>query len=253
MGKSTLLQAIHEKHPHLQVHREGDYSPVDLAWCTWMSENEYLKTLSRYRSLENEIKENTFREQNRYIITYTKILTDIPGFHKDLEQYEIYNGRKTVSEFKEIILSRYARFAGDGCPGCLFECAFLQNILEDFILFHQLKDDEIMEFYYKLYALIQKENFLLLYLNSDRIEDTTDFIRRERSDEQGCECWYSMMIKYLADSPYGKKHGCHDFGDLISHFRHRQSLELRIIREIIHPQACILPAKQWDISDLISL
>ena len=30
------------------------------------------------------------QEGERFIIPYTQILTEIPGFHKDLEQYEIY-------------------------------------------------------------------------------------------------------------------------------------------------------------------
>ena len=34
MGKSTLLQAIAERLPELHVCREGDYSPVELSWCT---------------------------------------------------------------------------------------------------------------------------------------------------------------------------------------------------------------------------
>ena len=30
--------------------------------------------------------------------------------------------------------------------GYLFECSFFQNIVEDLILFHQLEDDEIVEY-----------------------------------------------------------------------------------------------------------
>ena len=51
MGKSTLLQAIAERLPELHVCREGDYSPVELSWCTWMTEADYLAALERYGSL----------------------------------------------------------------------------------------------------------------------------------------------------------------------------------------------------------
>lgn len=88
LGKSTLLQAILEKKPELRVCREGDYSPVELAWCAWMTEGEYHRALSRYSLIQKEIQENTVREGSHYIVAYTKIITDIPGFHKDLEQYE---------------------------------------------------------------------------------------------------------------------------------------------------------------------
>ena len=41
MGKSTLVNSVFKAVPELHVCREGDYSPVDLAWCTWMSKEEY--------------------------------------------------------------------------------------------------------------------------------------------------------------------------------------------------------------------
>ena len=60
--------------------------------------------------MADEIIKNTVREQENYIITYTKIITDIPGFYKDLENYEVYNGRKTLAELKEIIVTRFKNF-----------------------------------------------------------------------------------------------------------------------------------------------
>ena len=98
MGKSTLLSEIARRRPEYRVCREGDYSPVDLAWCAWMDGEQYASVLERYAPLRREIEEEACREGERYIVAYTKILTDIPGFHKDLEQYEIYNGRKTPED-----------------------------------------------------------------------------------------------------------------------------------------------------------
>lgn len=155
-GKSTLLNCISTAIPELHTCREGDYSPVDLAWCTCMTKEEYENVLSRYKTLENEIRRNTVEEHEHFIVSYTKIITDVPGFHKDLEKYEIYNGRKAFHELKEIIFARYKAFQE---TGYLFECSFFQNIIEDLILFHQLSDDEIVEFYHDLYGIINKENF----------------------------------------------------------------------------------------------
>lgn len=250
MGKSTLLNSLIHKIPELHICREGDYSPVELAWCTWMTKEDYNRILKHYEALREEIIKNTFQEGDHYIITYTKILTDIPNFHKELETFEIYNGRTALDTLKEIVCSRYQNFSG---AGYLFECSFFQNIIEDLILFHQLRDDEIMDFYQKLYSMINKDSFLLLYLNSDKLEENIMAIKKERCDELGNELWYSMMLEYLVQSPYGKQHGFTGLPDMLNHFKHRQQLELRIINEIIGDRAVILPAKSWDIEGIIAL
>ncbi len=45
MGKSMLLNHLARQKPEYHICREGDYSPVDLAWCTWMTEEEYNQVL----------------------------------------------------------------------------------------------------------------------------------------------------------------------------------------------------------------
>lgn len=247
MGKSTLLQNIAIKNPGFKVCREGDYSPVELAWCAWMSESEYKDLLDKYPSIQSEIIKNTVKEGEAYIVTYTKIITDILGFHKYLENYEIYNATVSLEEFKKIIIARYSKFRDEDY---LFECSFLQNIVEDLILFHQLSDEEIIEFYKKLYEVIDKNKFLLLYLYSENIEENIRHIKAERSDDEGNELWYKMMINYLVDSPYGKMRGFKNFNDLIAHLRHRQYLEMRIIDEVIGENAIILPAKEYTQEDI---
>lgn len=248
MGKSTLVNSLSKELTQLQVCREGDYSPVELAWCTWMTQEDYNEVLKRYAPIRDEIIQNTVEEGEHFIVKYTRIITDIPNFHKDLEQYEVYQGRKTLQDFKDIIFTRYATYKG---TDCLFECSFFQNIIEDLILFYMLEDDEIVEFYRELYENVDKEQFLLVYLYSDRVEDMIQIIRQERCDQSGNEMWYQLMLQYLIHSPYGVKHGYRTFEDMISHFKHRQNLELRIIKEIIGDNVIILPAKEWKIEEIL--
>ena len=40
-GKSTLINNIVKFNPELLVCSEGDYSPIELAWCALMSKKEY--------------------------------------------------------------------------------------------------------------------------------------------------------------------------------------------------------------------
>ncbi len=250
MGKSMLLNRLSAAMPEYRVCREGDYSPVDLAWCTWMTKEEYEAVLERYASIQEEIRKNTVQEGEHFVVSYTKIITDIPNFHKELEKFEIYNRRKTLQELKEIVFARYKNFAGNGY---LFECSFFQNIIEDLILFHLLSDEEIVDFYRELYSRINTENFLLLYISSEKLEENIKGIKKERCDNEGNELWYQLMLEYFKNSPYGMKYGCDSFEDLVAHFRHRQQLELRIIKEVVDDRAVILPSKEWKIDEVLAL
>ena len=242
MGKSTLVNQISREISEFKVCREGDYSPVDLAWCTWMTREEYEAVLEKYAEIREEIVKYTTEEHGHFVIAYTKIITDILGFHKDLEQYEIYNGRKAFAEWKEIVFTRFKDFRE---KGYLFECAFFQNIMEDLILFHECSDDEILDFYRELFELVDKEQFQLFYLFSENIEEILRVVKKERSDNAGNEMWYPLMLNYLKASPYGKKHGYEGFDDMVEHFKHRQALELRVIKEILGGCAIVLPAKDY--------
>ena len=50
-GKSTLINNIVKFNPELHVCREGDYSPIELAWCALMSKKEYEAVLQKYNSI----------------------------------------------------------------------------------------------------------------------------------------------------------------------------------------------------------
>ena len=143
-GKSTLVKRMSDKHPEYKVFREGDYSPIELAWCAYVSKDTYSSILKKYSDIQNEITIKSYEEDGHMIICYTQIITDIPGFHKDLEQYEIYNNRVSEESFKKIILTRLANWNTDGN---IFECSLFQNIVEDMILFQNASDAEIIAFY----------------------------------------------------------------------------------------------------------
>lgn len=243
MGKSTLLQRLSKRLPEYRVYREGDISPVDLAWCSYMTESEYQAVLERYPDIAEEIRQWTKQEGDHYVVAYTRILTDYPGFHKDLEQFEIYSGRKSLAELKQIVTTRFHAFWKSKECGNLFECAFFQNIIEDLILFHQCSDEEIVNFYQHLFASVDKDSFLLLYLDSEQVEENILQIKKERCDEHGNPIWFELMLNYLKDSPYGRQQGYQNFSDLIRHLKHRQAVERRIIREVLGENARIVPAK----------
>lgn len=249
MGKSTLLQQLSVKYPDYNVYREGDYCPIELAWCSYMTGEEYEAAVQKYAAIAEEIKRWTTIEEGAYIVEYTRIITDEPGFHKYMEQYEIYNGRRTPEEFERIIMERKRRLSTAGA-GNLFECAFFQNIMDELILFWQISDEEIIAFYERMFAEIPKRDFLMYYLYGEDIEGNIRRIKEERSDNQGNPLWYPLMMEYLKASPYGKTHACEELEDLIAYLRHRQQLEMRVIREVLGDYAVVLAAKEYADEDI---
>ena len=241
-GKSTFLEKFSNKWKDYQVFREGDYSPVELAWCTYITEEQYCEVLARYAAIEAQIKEKTITENNHKIICYTQILTDIPGFHKDLEGYEIYNGNLDKRAFEEVVFERFSRWNG---AGQIFECSIFQNIIENQMLYLMLSEEEIFDFYRRLREILIDKQYKIIYLDVEDIADAIHVIRKKRSDANGNEMWFPLMIQYLASSPYGKEHHLTNFDGLITHLAQRKALEHRIIKEIFWENSVILKAKNY--------
>lgn len=247
-GKSTLVGRLAGCLPDYRVYREGDYNPVELAWCAYMTEAQYESVLAKYDRLREEIIANTHTEGDRRIVTYTRIITDVPGFHKDLEQYEIYNNRLSRAEFEEIILGRYARWSGDHS---IFECSLFQNIVENQILFYEMTDEEILDFFLRLKAVLAGRDFRILYLEADDIAGSLQVIRKERVDADGNEMWFPLMAGFLEESPHGVRQGLRGFDGLVKHLTHRMAVEKRILREVFPEQAVILKSKNYDLDAVL--
>lgn len=247
-GKSTLLNILSKKHPEYGTYREGDVSPVELAWCSYMKEEDYRRILAKYDYCCDEIEKKTIREGEFFITAYTQVLAEDRGFYEEMESFEIYNARVDFQTFHDVIMNRYKAYEGDNN---IFECSFFQNSIESMRLFYETSDDEIVAFYKEAYDILKVKNFRMYYLDSDRIRENTLQIRKERCDEQGNEMWYPLMLGYLKESPYGKSHNYQDMDDMIAHFERRRALELRIIREVIGEDCVILQSKEYEQESLI--
>lgn len=248
-GKSTLVQGMSERLPDYRVFREGDYAPVELAWCAYVTQEQYLQILAKYPSLESEIIEKTVVEGTHKIIMYTQILTDIPDFHRNLEKFEIYNGNLDRDSFERVIFERFGRWCGEGQ---IFECSILQNIIENQMLYLMMADDEILDFYRRLERVLAGKKYGLVYLHVDDIPGTIEVIKKERSDEHGNELWFPLMTRYVEESPYGKKHALTGMEGLTRHLERRRALEHRIIEEVFAKNSMILKSKSYNINEIIN-
>ncbi len=247
-GKSTLLNRLVRQWPECRPYREGDLSPVELAWCSYLTKDEWKSILCRYPDFEKEIRDKTSQEDDRYIVAYTRVLAEERSFYQEMEQYEIYNGRVDFETFRHTIMKRYRRFFGEGC---IFECSFFQNSIGSLMLFYQLPEEKILAFYEEAYGILKEKGFGLIYLDSEEIKRNLLHVKRERSDENGNEMWYPLMLNYLKESPYGKAHGYEGIEDVVRHFERRRRLELKIIREVVKEDCLVLHAKDKE-EDLIA-
>ncbi len=59
-GKSTLLRSLSQKFPEYKAYYEGDISPVELAWCSYMTKAQYEEAIA---SLEKNWKERQSKWQ----------------------------------------------------------------------------------------------------------------------------------------------------------------------------------------------
>ncbi|MBP3579282.1 MAG: hypothetical protein J6K15_14355 [Lachnospiraceae bacterium] len=247
-GKSTLLRNLSQKYPEYTAYYEGDISPVELAWCSYMTKEQYEEALKKYPHVEREIKQFTKREGDRYIVAYTRILADMREFYEWMESFEIYNARVPFEQFHDIIMTRY-RALKSGSKN-LFECSFFQNSMEDMMLYYQMPEQDIVDFYREAYAILKPKGFQMLYLQSGNIRENILKIKAERTDENGVELWYPLMLKYLQESPYGKVHGFEGLDDMIAHFERRCALEERIIREVLKDDCTVLRAKEYRLEEI---
>lgn len=247
-GKSTLLRNLSQKFPDYKAYYEGDISPVELAWCSFMTKEQYVEALKKYPHVEQEIKQWTLLEGDHYIVAYTRILADMREFYEWMESFEIYNARVPFEQFHNIIMNRYRALSPDSKN--LFECSFFQNSMEDMMLFYQMPEQDIVDFYREAYDILKPKGFQMLYLQSGNIRENILQIKKERSDENGVELWYPLMLKYLQESPYGKEHGFEGLDDMIAHFERRVALEAKIIAEVLKEDCRVLPAKGYRLEEI---
>ena len=244
-GKSTLVRKLAEKHPDMKAVMEGDYSPVELAWCALLTEEQYADVLNRWMPLKDQIIEKTYKEGEKRIVCYTKVKSEDRAFYQELEEYEIYNGRTALDKFREIVLTRYRNWQGDGS---IFECSLLQNTVEDMLLFRDLPDDAIMDFYREVRSALEGKEYEIFYIETPDIAENLNVIRKERVDREGNELWFPMMLEYFNRSPYAIRRSLKDLDGLLKHLCHRQELELRICREIFAGKAKVLRSKTYELN-----
>ncbi len=247
-GKSTLTTRLAQKYTAYHPYREGDLSPIELAWCSYLTLEQYQEILIKYAAYADEIKKNTLEEGDRRVVSYTRILTEQRAFYEYMESFEIYNGRITFDQFREILLSRYQKL---NTYGNIFECSLFQNTIENMLLFYEMSEEEIFAFYQEVYTVLREKNIKILYLQTDELRQSIEHVKKERVDTEGNEIWFDLVLRYFETSPFGVRNHCAGMEDYVAHLQRRMRIEKKIMEEIMGACSVILPAKRYEIEEII--
>ena len=97
------------------------------------------------------------------------------------------------------------------------------------------------------------KDYHIVYLKADDVRGNLEVIRKERSDDQGNELWFPLMMRFFNECPFSKERGLSGEEDLINHFIHRQELELRICKEVFEGKYSVFSSKKYKDEDVLGV
>ena len=243
-AKTTISKKIRDylmnKGLDVILYNEGDMHPADMAWNSLLTREEYSNVINENIEYENIIKANSIFEDEYVIVAYTKL-----GFHKDenklmnfLEAHEIYDGRVSIEIFKDIHLKRWTKFRKliqeDKNKIVIFECAFLQNHVNELLAMHEKDLDYIRKYLNELIETVNEINPKLIYLKQLSVKETLTRVSKERvsDNKEIYPDWIDMVTQYFENSNYGKHNNINGFDGLVRYFEQRQAIELEVIKDL---------------------
>lgn len=234
-GKTTyakrLAASLRFRGEDVDLYVEGDLHPADMAWCALLSAQEYEAVCEENPALKPEIEENASAWNDRKIVAYTRIPRLEKRLYDFFESKEVYDGRVPKEAFSGVHESRWRSFAQRARGISVFECALMQNHVNELALFHCAGEREITEAVLRLVDCVRSLDPVVLYLNADS-RKALDRAARSRLDENGERVWESRVAEYIENSPYGKKTGLAGVEGMYRYFEQRRQMELRILASL---------------------
>lgn len=242
-GKSTISYKIKEylesKGIKAKLYSEGDAHPADLGWNACLTIDEYKQIIDTNPELEEKIKENTKFEGDHAIIAYTKLGLPMKGSEliKYLETKEVYDGKVTAEIFKKLHFQRWKQF-GESMDKddsvAIFECAYLQNHVNELMGWHGKSSEYIEEYMLELIEFVKVLNPKLIYLTQPNTEETIKRVAAQRvsPDKSKWDDWIDLVIRYVEGSKYGQSKGLKGYEGTIEFFKDRKKIEESIIEKL---------------------
>jgi len=241
-GKTTfakgLAKNISRYNPNVNLYVEGDLHPADMAWCALLTDNEYKEICDSYPWYVQELEYNKTIWNGYVIVAYTKIQNLDFTLYNYFESKEVYDGRLDTETFCGLHENRWKRFGQQATGINVFECALLQNSVNELLLFRGADEDTLSEYIGKLISCVENLKPVIFYINID----TKSAIKRaamERVDQEGNRVWESRVTEYIIKSPYGIENGFIGVEGIYNYFEKRKQIELKILEKLNVEKYCI--------------
>lgn len=249
-GKSTFAQRIagfYKNHGAItELYNEGGAHPTDLAWNAYIPVETLDSVLVPYAHLREEIDRHTRIEVGHAIISYTQVKTDMQSFYSAMESWEVYDSRVPFEVFEGLHRKRWSAFGRQAQKRnviTVFECAFLQNHINELMLYRLAELEEMKRYFSALIETVLALSPVLVYISLPSVRETIECVAEQR------EGWLEGMIHYTEQTPYGKRYKLKGLDGLVQALEARKAMELEIVKSL-PIQAIVLEDSNYDWEDM---
>lgn len=241
-GKSTISSKVRDylesKGVKVKLYNEGEAHPADMAWNAYISIEKYNELLKSNPKHVKKIKEHSMLEDDYAIVAYTRL-----GFSENekelmkfFQDHEVCDGRVSLELFKNLHIKRWSNFAKtvDEDSVVIFECAYLQNHVNELMGANNKDTDFIINYMMELIKTVEGLQPKLIYLSQEDINKTISRVSDERrsSNKEIWPDWIDMVIEYVENSKYGKAKNLKGFDGVIDFLKARKEIELKVIEKL---------------------
>ena len=253
-GKTTFSKKTAQylsKSLKVNFFSEGNMHPADLSWLACVPESEFHDIIIKYPEYENDIEKHSVLEHGYKIIEFYNFKIDDKELFKTLENYEIYGGRSGLGMFKDLHMKRWSDYSFKIYSKneiSVFECVFLQNHINELLLFYKKNEGEIAEYLLELAGTAADLHPAVIYLEQNDVRRTIENVSKERVNFKGERIWMERVIDYICSSPFGKEKGLSGLEGMIEYFKIRQEIELSVLGSLpFRSEKISSGGKDWDI------
>lgn len=236
---SEIIKAHYEALGNkVSLYQEGDLHPVDLAWCSVFTESEYEHVLNECDDILPTLTQFTSVVDSTYIVAYTKLGLPMkdPRIIEIFEPKEIYGGKVSKEDFMVSHQKLWHRFLTSvtSTDVVIFECAYLQNHVNELMLMYDTTESEIINHLKSLIMVNHCFDIEMFYLDNENVKETIDRVSKERqsSDKSKWDDWIDLVIAYIENSPYGSKIGQITLDDVYQYFEKRVEMDYKVIKNL---------------------